>query len=73
MYRGLLLDFYGTLVEEDDAIVAQICEEISRAASPDATVNEVGQFWSARFSQAYRELHGPRFIKQRAISVSVLM
>jgi 2-haloacid dehalogenase/putative hydrolase of the HAD superfamily len=72
MFRGLLLDFYGTLVEEDDAIVATICEEISRTASGDANAIEVGKFWSARFSQAYRELHGPRFMKQRAISVSVL-
>lgn len=72
MYGGLLLDFYGTLVEEDDAIVATICEEISRAASPEATALEVGQFWSARFSRAYRELLGPRFMNQRAISVSVL-
>jgi hypothetical protein len=32
--RALLLDFYGTVVEEDHALLATICDQVARASSP---------------------------------------
>lgn len=42
-HRGLLLDFYGTLVHEDDEIILIICEEIRCSAGIEATAGDIGR------------------------------
>jgi 2-haloacid dehalogenase len=47
--RGLLLDFYGTVVEDDDAIMADIAAQVAEGASVPATAVTVGAAWSREF------------------------
>lgn len=39
--KGVLLDFYGTLVHEDDEIIPAICDPIRRDAAVDTTTGEI--------------------------------
>lgn len=69
-FRAVLLDFYGTLVEEDDAVIARIVERIASAAGADPL--EVGRRWSESFAAACASAHGERFRSQREIELETL-
>lgn len=70
--KALLLDFYGTLVEEDDAVIARIVAEVC-AASPFAPAPaEVSALWNASFAALCAEAHGARFRRQRELEVESL-
>lgn len=71
-YRGLLLDFYGTLVHEDDEIVSGICEQIQRSAAVTATREEIGRYWWISFSGRFQEAHGDSFHSQRTLALESL-
>lgn len=68
-YRGLLLDFYGTLVHEDDEIIPVICEEVRRSARIDAAASDIGKFWWGSFSSLFQRSFGPSFLSQRDAAV----
>lgn len=70
--RGLLLDFYGTLVHEDEVNIAAICAEIHRHAAVEATIEEIGTFWSQSFFSWCDRAHGDGFLTQREISIGSL-
>lgn len=72
MVRGLLLDFYGTIVHEDDDIVADICEEVAGHAPPAMTAKAVGRIWSEIFFTQCRIAHGDGFVPQRVLSERAL-
>lgn len=59
-YKAVFLDFYGTLVHEDDDIIPIICEQIKANAKIDCSVKEIGSFWWKEFSRTFRESYGPR-------------
>jgi len=63
------LDFYGTLVHEDDAVVASICEEVRlRAPDPAAvTAAEISRYWWSEYLALMGRAHGRGFLTQRAI------
>lgn len=65
-YSALFLDFYGTLVEEDDAIIRSIFE----CAGEDS--KEFGNHWSELFSQACTDSHAAIFRSQRDIELDTL-
>ena len=71
-YRAILLDFYGTLVKEDDYLVERIIQQVG-ALSPmeDATPLVRRRWWQLMGSMCY-EAHGDRFASQRKIEVSSL-
>lgn len=54
--RGLLLDFYGTVVEDDDAIVAGIVDRVSARTGVPAA--DVGAAWERAY---VAETVGPQF------------
>ena len=70
--RALLLDFYGTLVEEDDAVIARIVAEICAASPLAPAPAEVAARWNARFAASCAEAHGARFRRQRELEVESL-
>ena len=70
--RGLLLDFYGTLVHEDDVNIAAICAEIHQHAGVEATVGEIGTSWSKSFFKWSDRAHGDDFLTQREIGLGSL-
>ncbi len=67
MYDALLLDFYGTVVHEDDDIVASICRTIATTSAIDADPIDIGRHWWRTFSDAFMTSHGERFATQREL------
>ncbi|WP_018636955.1 HAD family hydrolase [Parafrankia elaeagni] len=74
MVEALLLDFYGTVVAEDDHIIVGICEEARKTcATPHAvTADQVGAFWRGVFLQETAGSREHAFRAQRDIAVSSL-
>lgn len=70
MYRGLLLDVYGTLVHEDDDSLQAICAHVGELAGvePGAVAKE----WGRRFQDACRAAHGDAFRLQRDLNRETL-
>jgi 2-haloacid dehalogenase/putative hydrolase of the HAD superfamily len=56
--KGLLLDFYGTVVEDDDAIMDAIAEHVAANASAPLSGRDVLQAWGREY-EAVAE--GPEF------------
>ncbi|ANY76567.1 haloacid dehalogenase [Paenibacillus ihbetae] len=71
-YRAVFLDFYGTLVHEDDDIILLICERIRESASIECTNQEIGRYWWSEFSRIFRSSHGEGFKLQRTIGLESL-
>lgn len=72
MYRALLLDFYGTLVAEDDALVTRISERVAGVSGRGASASDVGRRWHQRFAELCGAAHGASFRTQREIEVESL-
>lgn len=64
---GILLDFYGTVVHEDGAVVASVCDEVhASAASPESVpASEIGSYWWRTFTAMCAASVGPTFRTQR--------
>lgn len=70
--RGILLDFYGTVVHEDDVLIAEICAEISSAMAEPIEPRAVGSLWWQIFSRSFVASHGDGFRTQRDIEQASL-
>ena len=67
--RGLLLDFYGTVVEEDDEVIASICARAADSGFGAVTAEQVGATWWRAFQAA---MGASPFRPQREIAVASL-
>jgi 2-haloacid dehalogenase len=67
--RGLLLDFYGTVVEEDDEIAALICARAAGSGAGAVTAEQIGAAWWKEFQAA---MEASAFRSQREIAVASL-
>ncbi|CAO5157511.1 conserved hypothetical protein [Frankia sp. AiPs1] len=65
--QAILVDFYGTVVEEDDQLISQICVEISGTASQQVDPRTVSAYWSALFSDLCTASTGHSFITLRTL------
>ncbi|WP_339218677.1 HAD family hydrolase [Paenibacillus sp. FSL W7-1332] len=63
--KAIFLDFYGTVVHEDDEIIPLICQKIKATSSEDCTIQEIGQYWWKSFSNMFHESYGKSFDNQR--------
>jgi 2-haloacid dehalogenase/putative hydrolase of the HAD superfamily len=71
-YKAVLLDYYGTLVEEDDAELDKIIRFVA-AHSPHApSTEQVGRRWWQLMGTMCSEAHGPAFVLERKIEVESL-
>ncbi|MGH3291671.1 MAG: HAD family hydrolase [Trebonia sp.] len=70
MIRGLLLDFYGTVVDEDDEVVASICARAAESGPGAVTAEQVGAAWGRAFQGA---MGASPFRPQREIAVASLV
>lgn len=71
MIRGVLLDFYGTLVFEDDAVIAAICDAVRKAVPagrPRPPARQIAARWWDHFREGYATARGETFIPQRELS-----
>jgi HAD superfamily hydrolase (TIGR01549 family) len=62
-----LLDFYGTVVDEDTVVIEAICQEVCRDAQSTSPA-EVGRTWSSFFRDLISISHGPGFRLQRDLA-----
>lgn len=69
MLKAILLDFYGTLVEEDDIYINAICEDILENSTQSVTKSEVGTYWYTRFQSLCASSFGQHFQCQRKIEL----
>ena len=69
-YKALLLDFYGTLVAEDDHLIMALLEEIADCSPVSSDTRQIGRDWNfqAQCQLAYAE----NFKTQRAIEIESL-
>lgn len=67
--KAIFLDFYGTLVHEDDDIIPVICEEIKRYTSIDCSIGEISSHWWKEFSNLFRNSSGKSFQSQRQLGI----
>jgi 2-haloacid dehalogenase/putative hydrolase of the HAD superfamily len=67
--KGLLLDFYGTVVEEDDEVVASICRRAAESGPGAVSAEQVSAAWWRAFRDG---MAAARFRTQREITVSSL-
>jgi 2-haloacid dehalogenase len=69
MLKGLLLDFYGTVVEDDDAMMADIADGVAARASVPVSGRDVATAWGVEFEPV---ASGPRFRSMRDSAMSSL-
>lgn len=67
-FRGVLIDFYGTLVHEDDLVIAEICADIHRSARVDGTPSEIARVWWQAFVPLCAGATGSEFLTQRELA-----
>jgi len=65
--RAILLDFYGTVVEEDDVQIKKICEEVCKASPLVITAEEIGSYWGRIFGQLCSQSFGAAFRLQKEL------
>ncbi|MFF2887339.1 HAD family hydrolase [Paenibacillus sp. NPDC057967] len=68
----MFLDFYGTLVHEDDDILPAIYEQIQQSASISCSQREIGNYWWKSFSAIFSNSYGGTFQTQRSIGIESL-
>lgn len=73
-YKAVFIDFYGTLVHEDDEILPLICERVrtSSSSSADYSIRDIGGYWWKAFLRLSDSCYGPSFRPQRQIGVESL-
>ncbi|MEJ7838074.1 MAG: HAD family hydrolase [Thermomicrobiales bacterium] len=72
MLRAILLDFYGTLVHEDDINIAEITALIHANAETECTIEEVSRFWHDAFFRRSGVANGVDFVSQRELGILAL-
>ena len=65
--RAILLDFYGTVVEEDDAPIADTCARIADVSPLRVRARAISSYWGRMFRQLCSESYGRAFRSQREI------
>jgi len=66
-FAAILLDFYGTVVGEDDAAIRQICRQVAAASPLATTAAQVGSWWARAFRALCGISHGSAFRRQREL------
>jgi len=64
-YEALFVDFYGTLVHEDDIPIANITEKLSSCSRYANAPKEIAYYWWSEFRKLFEGSYGPNFKTQR--------
>ncbi len=67
--KAILLDFYGTVVREDTAVLLSICEEVVRVAVSDLSVEDAATYWWKQFPKLIERSNGGTFLSQVEIEI----
>jgi FMN phosphatase YigB (HAD superfamily) len=71
-FKALLIDFYGTIVEEADTYVKEICEKISHNLQNNVAPHEITKQWFQIVPRMCFNAYGPDFRLQKDIAVESL-
>jgi 2-haloalkanoic acid dehalogenase type II len=71
-YKAVLLDYYGTLVEEDDAILNQIIQFVADRSPLAPSIAQVGRRWWELMGSMCQAAHDTNFNTQRGVEVDSL-
>lgn len=72
MFKAIFLDFYGTVVHEDDELINIITDRIQKSSEIITTPNEIGSFWWKKISNDFTTSFGSNFKLQRKLEISSL-
>jgi len=70
--KAIFLDFYGTLVHEDDEIIPLICEKIKAGSNDECEIKDIGSYWWQTFSRMFQNSYGDSFRTQRNLGIASL-
>ncbi|HLO11690.1 MAG TPA: HAD family hydrolase [Pseudoneobacillus sp.] len=70
--KAIFLDFYGTVVHEEEESLIKICHIIKEKSNTEATVADIGHYWMKDFNQLLTNSQGENFLKQRDVSTTSL-
>jgi FMN phosphatase YigB (HAD superfamily) len=70
--KAIFLDFYGTLVHEDDDIIPPICEQIKACTDKECSTKDLSKYWWKMFSIKFRNSFGDTFKTQRELGLTSL-
>lgn len=71
MVKAVFLDFYGTVVHEDGAVIEIINERIFKSGEAENKC-DIGNFWWDEFSKMFLDSHGESFQTQRELEYKSL-
>ncbi|TCM93333.1 2-haloacid dehalogenase/putative hydrolase of the HAD superfamily [Paenibacillus sp. BK033] len=71
--KAVFLDFYGTLVHEDDDILPSIYEQIRASAATPCAPGDIGQYWWRTLSGFFEASFGEKFKPQRELGLLSLV
>ena len=66
MVKAVFIDFYGTLVYEDDAVIKQVRKIISDTGVVK-NYSDIGAYWWNEFQTMVNNAHGDSFVTQREL------
>jgi len=67
--KGVLLDFYGTVVVEDSAVLVGVCEDIAWVGGSGVCAGEVAEYWWGLFPGLIELSNGEAFLSQVEIEI----
>lgn len=70
--KAILLDFYGTVVHEDEVYVNKICQDIANACENPPVIEEIESFWWNIYHSLCTTSSGKRFINKKQIMLMAL-
>lgn len=70
-YRGVLLDFYGTVVDEDGPVIRRIVRQIV-GEHPEHSAASLARTWGRLFTDLLAASHGDTFRTQRELEIESL-
>lgn len=71
-YKALLIDFYGTLVEDDDFIITTISQAIAEQSPLSPRPNQIRNEWQRCFQRLCHTAYAENFKMQRTIEIQSL-
>ncbi|HKL98857.1 MAG TPA: HAD family hydrolase [Mobilitalea sp.] len=71
MKKAIFLDFYGTVVHEDDTVIEKITQEIFETGNA-ADKSEIGTYWWKEFQTLFINSYGDSFRTQRDLEIQSL-
>lgn len=72
MIKALFIDFYGTVVYEDGAVIKVVTQEIFDTGIAENT-SEIGAYWWKEFQSAFMNCYGETFQTQRTLEYQSLV